>query len=288
MNLKNGSSSGVQGIMKQISLLLFVLVLVVLSNSQTTKVAPPAKQLQICGPLVKERIRTYFDREEIRPTQVINNTDDSGAWASKTTAIKIGDHTVEWIDKVEKHESESSLKINGELITLKDKRSVNQADGGRPVDFYVVNKWDQIKLYKLHEADVIGITMRPWTCTGLMCSVAAQLMYDVKTKQKTYFGSFRTDDETRLFGITNQNDYYYVAKNFDGDPHGLTVPQVVTYELYKRDKSGSFVVQTNSAGQRYFIKHITFPDMEFKGDEVMPKKEVSADKLEQNWIKKVD
>lgn len=64
--------------------------------------------------------------------------------------------------------------------------------------------------------------------------------------------------------------------------------QVVTYELYKRDKSGRFVVQTNSAGHRYFIKHTTFPQMEFKGDKVVPKKGVSADKFEQNWIEKVD
>lgn len=270
--------------------LLFVSVLAfaLLSKPQVPNAAITSQLSPNCGPSVSERLRNYFDGEEIRPTHIINNTDDPGAWKSKSSTIKIGDHTIRWIDKVGKLTSESSLQIDGELIVLKDKQSVNNADEEKPIDLEVVGEWDQIKLYKLNEGDVIGVTLRPRMCTGLMCGVAAQLMYDVRTKQKTYFGTFRTDDETRLFRITKNNDYYYVAKNFEGDPHGVTTPKVITYELYKREASGRFVVQKNKAGEKYYIKLTMFPDMEFKGDEVVPKKELSPDKLEQNWITKID
>jgi hypothetical protein len=274
--------------MKWIFLFAALLALALLSNSQTLDVPIRAKQDTLCGPSVSERIRKYFDGEEIRPTQIVNNTDDPGIWISKTSTIKIGNHTIEWIDKVGKLTSESSLKIDGELITLEDKKGVNNADEDQPIRFISVGQWDQIKLYKFYDGDIIGLTMLPRMCTGLMCGVSAQLMYDVKTKQKTYFGTFRTDEETRLFRITNENNYYYIAKNFDGDPHGYTAPQVITYELYKREPSGKFVVQKNAAGEKYYIKHTILTDMEFDGDTVEPKKEPLRDKLEQNWIKKIN
>lgn len=274
--------------MKWPLLIVSVLAYALLSKSQAPNAAITSQLTPICGPSVSERIRNYFDGEEIRPSQIINNTYDPGLWKSSSETIKIGTHTIRWINKVRKLTSESFLQIDGELIVLKDKHSVNQADGDTPIDFDVVSEWDQIKLYKLSEGDVIGLTLRPRMCTGLMCGVAAQLIYDVRTKQKTYFGTFRSDYETRLFRITNDNDYYYVAKNFDGDPHGVTTPQVVTYELYKREPSGRFIVQRNAAGEKFYIKHTIFPDMEFKGDEVVPKKEPSPDKLEQNWITKID
>lgn len=274
--------------MKWTFLFATLLALSLLSNSQTSDVPTRANQDALCGPSVSERIRKYFDGEEIRPTQIVNNTGDLGRWKSKTSTIKIGDHTIEWIDKVGKLTEESSVKIDGELITLKDKKGVNNADEDRPISFDSVGQWDQIKLYKLYDLDVIGITMGPRSCTGLMCGVSAQLMYDVKTKQKTYFGTFRTDDETRLFRFTNENDYYYIAKNFDGDPHGDTAPQVITYELYKREPSGKFVVQKNATGEKYYIKHTILTDMEFDGDKVIPNKDLLPDKLELNWIKKIN
>ena len=265
-----------------------LLALAAISNSQNSNTHLTTEQAKTCGPSVAERLQNYFDNEEIRPTQVVNNIEDTGAWKSKTSTIRIGNHTIEWVDTVGRRDSESSIKIDGEMIALKDKRSTNQADGDRPIDLRDIEQWDQIKLYKLNEGDVVGITMLPRSCTGLMCGVAAQLIYDVKTKQKTYFGTFRTDDETRLFRITSGNDYYYVSKNFNGDPHGLTSPQVITYELFKREKSGRFVVQKNAAGEKYYIRHTVFPDMEFKGGDVVPKKELSPDTLEQNWIEKIE
>lgn len=267
-----------------LSLLMVGMLMISLANRST----PPREQPDICGPSAAERIRRYFDDKEIRPTQVINNTADLGRWTPKTSTIKIGTHTIRWTDKLVKLHGEATVRIDGELIVLKNLRSLNNANGNLPIDFRAVDQWDQIKLYKISGGDAIGITMHPRICTGLMCGVAAQLMYNVKKKQTTYFGTFRTDDETRLFRITNLNDYYYVSSNYDGDPGGLTTPQVVTYELYKLQPNGKFVVQSNPAGERYFIKHTTFPDMEFDGVITVQKKEIMADTLETNWINKID
>jgi hypothetical protein len=121
-----------------------------------------------------------------------------------------------------------------------------------------------------------------------MCGVSAQLLYDVKTRSTTFFGSFRTDFDVRFFRYGQDDTPYYVTKNFDGDPHGVTTPAVVSYELYKLKSDGQFLIQKDETGKPYSIKHTTFPDMEIKGEEVVARKELKDDELEQNWIKKVE
>ena len=50
---------------------------------------------KICGPTASERLKTYFDLNEEKPAQIINNVDDNGLWESKVQSVKIGVHVVE-------------------------------------------------------------------------------------------------------------------------------------------------------------------------------------------------
>lgn len=241
-----------------------------------------------CGPSIEERLRNHFDGYEIRPDLVVNNNDDFGGVKSNLRTTPLANHRIVWITIVTKNDVETSIKIDQETISLKDKVSLNNADGDQKIKLDLVNDWDQIKLYKLGDREIIGITFKPLMRTGLMCSVSAQFLYDVNTKSKSFFGAYQTDHEVKLFRYGQDNTPYYVSRNFDGDPHGVTTPAIVSYELYKFQSNGRFTIQKDAAGKKYFIKYTTFPDMEFKGDEVVQKKELRADELAQNWIRKVE
>lgn len=92
----------------------------------------------------------------------------------------------------------------------------------------------------------------------------------------------------KLYRYGQDDTPYYVSRNFDGDPHGVTSPIIVSYELYKFGSNGQFRTQKDAVGKKYFIKHTTFPDMEIDRDTVKPRTELKADTLEQNWIKRID
>lgn len=179
------------------------------------------------------------------------------------------------------------MRINGDLITLWDKTTTNMPEGGNKFTLDMVGEWDQIKLFNLYNQTIIAISMRPRQCTGLMCGVGEQLWYDVKTNQKTYFGTYRTDSDARLFRFANKETFYVVSTNFEGDPHGVTSPAVVTYKLYSLQPDGQFRLQNNSAGVNYFIRHTRFPKMELVRDTLRLKKASTTDKLEQNWLEKI-
>ena len=112
-------------------------------------------------------------------------------------------------------------------------------------------------------------------CTGLGCSVNYYLIYDVLTKTKNFFGTFRTDNELELFNFGNDDKLDYVSKTYNGDAHGST-PIEFIYELYSMEANGQFNGQKNSNGLTYQIKHTTFPN-----------DTTEADKFEEHWIVKI-
>ncbi|MBX3244044.1 MAG: hypothetical protein KF685_06265 [Acidobacteria bacterium] len=269
-------------------LILFVSILFSIScigqSVETVKVTDAATD---CGSYIYERLDAYFTSNEITARQIINNT-HSGVRRSKTQKIRIGDHIVEWIDHIgDKPGSDrSSIKINGHLITLNDKKSLNDADGQNKLDLKLIGKWDQIKLYQLYEQDIIAVTMSPWMCTGLMCGVGAQMFYDAKTKHATFFGAYRTNFEAKLYDFADGNSFT-VATNFAGDPHGVTNPMVITYELHKLQPNGQFQIQKNDIGQNYFIRHTIFPDTEIEEDKGKNDNGERPGRLEQDWIRPI-
>lgn len=270
--------------------LIFITLLTVLASSCATRVASTSVDAPVasdCQPYFAERLRAYFDLHEVKADQILNNDSDSGPLKSGTETIKIGRHEIEWIDSIQGMKAESKVRINDELILLNGEQSVNAADGEAKIDMQVVAEWRQVKLYKLLDQELIAVGMGPKSCTGLMCGVGAQLWYDVKSKQKTFFGTYRTDFDVRLFRFTNDNLYQLVSTNFAGDPHGTTGSATITYELYELQPDGKFQIRKNAAARKYFIKLTSFPDSEFDGDRVRKLKRVKPDSLEQNWIEKL-
>lgn len=241
---------------------------------------------KICGPTANERLKTYLELNEEKPAQIINNVDGDGLWESKMQSIKIGDHVIEWTDKVEKLTTISSIKIDDQILTFTGIQSINEADENRRIDIDVVGEWRQIKLYELFDQEIIGVTVGPRSCTGLMCGVAAQILYDVRTKKATFFGTFRADNEVRLFRFKNEDVFYYLAKRFDGDPHGFDKASV-TYSAYALKPNGVVELKRNYADKPYFIKYTYYPSV-FDTRSKKNRPATRSDILEQNWIEKID
>lgn len=198
-----------------------------------------------------------------------------------------GAQTIQWIDDVSTKSSRSSIRINGELISLGEQKTLNIPVEDWDFTLGMVNQWDQIKLYEFGDQTIIAVSMSQRACTGLGCSIGAQIWYDVNTKQKTYFGTYRSDPDVRLFYLPESQGYFLISTHFEGDPHHVTAPAVMRYEFYKLQTDGSFRVQTDAKGKNYFLKHTSFPDAEFSGDKIVEKKARTPDCLEQNWVEDV-
>lgn len=213
---------------------------------------------------INDKLNRHFELYRIKPSIQINNTEGN------QTVIQLANHKIKWFDK----DDETKIKIDNDLFTLKDQATLNIVHYGKDtVDF--ANNWDEIKLYKHNDKEYIGIRMSFAPCTGLGCSVEYFLIYDVETKTKNFFGTFRTDDELELFDFSNDDKVDYVSKTYSGDAHGST-PIEFIYELYSMDPKGHFREQKDSNGLTYQIKHITFPSDTTKTDE-----------LTERWITKL-
>jgi len=236
-------------------------------NSSTTqpseKLVTKAEMLEI-ETNINDKLKRHFELYRIKPSIEINNTEGN------QTDIQLANHKIKWFDK----DDETKIKIDNDLFTLKDKVTLNIVHYGKDsVDF--TNNWDEIKLFRNNDREYIGIRMSFSPCTGLGCSVDYFLIYDVKTKTKNFFGTFRTDNELELFNFSNDDKIDFVAKTFNGDAHGST-PIEFIYELYSMDTNGQFKEQKDKGGLTYQIKHTTFPNDTTKTDE-----------LWEHWIAKI-
>jgi hypothetical protein len=227
----------------------------------------------VCGPPLAERLELYFLRSELRAKHIVNNDLDPGPIKAGTEKVELGGVIVEWISTLKpKYEVDIAIKINGYRLELKNQKSTNLADEDRAIEPTMVDQWDQIRLYDLgNDRRVVAITLRPRMCTGLMCGVAAQLYFDLKSKKAALFGTYRTDGEAKLYSFgPDGNEAFVVATNFAGDPHGTVAPLTLTYELYRLIHDGRFV------HEKYFIKHIQ-----------QPEKSDKTDTVEERWIERL-
>jgi hypothetical protein len=213
---------------------------------------------------IHNRLNDYFEAFRLKPSIYIKNIEGN------QTEIDLRKHKIKWVDT----EFETKIKIDNDLFSLKDKATLNIVwDKYENVDF--VNNWDEIKLFRYNNRELIGIRMSFQPCSGLACSVDYFLIYDVLTKTKNFFGTFRTDNKLDLFDFHNDDKLDYVAKTFNGDAQGST-PMDFIYELYSMDTNGQFKAQKNSSGMTYQLKYTTFPN-----DTTL------TEKFEQNWITEI-
>jgi hypothetical protein len=251
--------------MNRLLALIILTIFVSCDNKTENEKADSKKQESKTSFLDQGRIDHYFSEYEIKPSVETNNNE-----GGTETEIQLLKHKIKWLDA----DDETKIKIDNDLFALKDKATLNLVwDNHDSVDFS--NNWDEMKLYKINGRELIGIRMSFQPCTGLGCGVDYFLIYDVQTKAKNFFGTFRTDNKLALYNFNNDDRIDYVSKTFSGDAQGAT-PMEFIYELYSMDPNGHFVLQKDSSGQTYQIKQTTFPNDSTK-----------TETFEQRWLTEI-
>jgi len=247
--------------------LITFLILTILAscNNKTENKTPDVKtQARNISSFDRGNLDYYFAEYEIKPSIAVKNTEGN------QTEIQLSRHKIKWINA----HDETKIKIDNDLFTLKDKATINIVWRNKDtVDF--ADNWDEMKLYKFNEREILGIRMSNHRCFGLGCSVDYFLVYDFQTKTKTFFGTFRTDNKLALYNFKNDEKLDYLSKTFSGDAGGST-PMEFIYELYSMENNGHFVQQKSSSGQTYQIKQTTFPNDTTK-----------TETFEQRWLTEI-
>jgi hypothetical protein len=213
---------------------------------------------------IHEQLRTYIDKHRITPSITVNNSEGN------QTDIQLSNHKIKWINT----ENEIKIEIDNDIFSIMDKITLNNVqDSEDSVNF--ANNWDEIKLYKYDDREIVGIRMLNAPCTGIGCSVNYYLIYDLKTKTKNFFGTFRTDNELALYDFRKDGKVDYLSKSFIGDAQGSTQMKFI-YELFSMQPNGQFKQQKDTNGKAYQIIQTTFPEDTTK-----------TDLFEQDWIEKI-
>jgi hypothetical protein len=241
---------------------------------------PPVEETKIQSSQTKvpieKRLKYYLYDREITPSVVINNTDRD------QTEIKLEDNKIEWI----RGDKEAKVKINGDLITLKDKSSLNNADVSGKIQGDMVDNWRQIKLFKVNNRKLIGIEMGSEFCTGLMCSVTFFLIYDLETKSTNFFGDFRIDHELKLYDFKNDGTIDFLSTTNVGFTYTENSEFKHLYELYALDEKGSFQRQLDTNQKPYYFNR-TFKTLEVRDRYDEDYRELD-NKFERNWIEEIN
>jgi hypothetical protein len=124
---------------------------------------------------------------------------------------------------------------------------------------------------------LIGIGMGSHPCTGTGCGVTFFLVYDLKTKSKSFFGSYRVNNEIKLYDFGNNGTIDFLSGTYAGGSDGVAKEIANIHELYTMDENGSFKLQSDKTGKKFFFKRI------FK---VNGYKELDG-KFVRNWIEEI-
>jgi hypothetical protein len=231
---------------------------------------PPVEEKKTQSPLTKEKVgkklEYYLYGREIKPSVIVNNTERD------QTEIDLENNKIKWI----RDKKETRVDINGDIFTLKDKSSINNADDSEKISGNIVDNWREIKFYKINNRKLIAINMGSEFCTGLMCSVSFYLIYDLKTRSKNFFGDFRTGIEMKLYDFGNDGtiDFLSTTNDFTYTP-GIEIKHI--YNLYTLEEEGIFQVKKDKKQKPFFIKRV------FSSDNY----EELIDKFEQHWIEEI-
>lgn len=232
---------------------------------------PPKDEKRIQSPQVVESVEkkfvNYLYGREIKPSIIVNNTHRD------QTKINLENNTVEWL----RSEKETKIKINGDLFSLKHQKTINDFEIGRKENVDFANDWEQIKFYKFGDRKIIGISMGNEPCTGIGCSVAFQLIYDLKTKSKTFFGTYRIQREVNLYDFKNDGTMDYLGKTYIGESDGVAKEISNLYKLYSMDEKGIFHLELDKKQNPYYIKRVFDAENHSELD----------NKFETNWIEEI-
>ncbi len=221
---------------------------------------------------VEDKLELYFRRTEIRPAIVFNNL-YSGRREERKEEIKVSIHTVIWFHSF----TETKIKINDELISLKNKKTQNNVWGEDKDNVDFADNWDQIKFFKFGDRELIGISMFSDPCTGTGCRVQMILIYDLKTKIANFFGTYRflLDREFGLFDFGNDGKLDFLSGTYESK--GISDEFQNTYEIFTLSSAGVFQLQLNKAGKPYYMKRVYEEENYEEVDE----------KFEYDWIEEI-
>lgn len=223
---------------------------------------------------VEKKLKFYFRRTEIKPEIIFNNL-YFGRREERKEEIKLLNHRVIWFHSFK----ETKVKINDHLISLKDKKTLNNVwgEGKDNVDF--TNKWNQIKFFKFGDRELIGISMHNDPCTGIGCRVQMTLIYDLKTKTANFFGTYRflLDREFGLYDFGNDGKLNFLSGTYEGESEGINDWFLNKYEMFTLNNDGVFQLQSNGKGDPYFMKRVYKEENYEKIDE----------KFEYEWIEEI-
>lgn len=236
--------------------------------------SPDVRQTRFKKIPVKEGLEDYFYREEIKPRVIVNNL-DSGV----DQPAPLGRHTVKWVRGDDR--SGSKIDIDGNVIALKGKMSLNHfhetaIDSSREVNFG--NEWDEVRLYDTGERELIFVSMFNHPCTGTGCRVRFVLIYDLKTKISSFFGSYRDLTEAKLFRFGAFGTLDFLAPTYSELLPSASAEFSQKYVLYSMDSaSGKFTIRKDPKGAPYFLKRVYGEDDYVELDK----------KFEMNWFEDI-
>lgn len=266
--------------LKLLPLLLVLLLLASLVPAQkpVTPEPPPIPVVRQTKREVKklsvnEGLEDYLDRAEIRPHMIVNNREPG---VDQPEAL--GKHRVKWIRSEEEN---SKVIINGDVIALKGKLSLNHLrasdnDSGREVNF--ANEWKQVRLYNFGERELIWISMFYHPCTGIGCGVEFVLVYDLKTKNASFFGSYRSFTEAKIFDLGNDGTIDFLASTYSELTPADALVIVHRFNAYTMDKNtGKFAIRKVAKGAPYFLKRVYEEYGDLEDDK----------KFEMNWFETI-
>jgi len=232
--------------MTKILILLFYLILFSACKEKTIENNKKQK-IYVIQKNIQDTLDYYFYKYEIEPEIIINNVEGN------KKEVSFLSHKIKWFDK----DDETKIQIDNDLLNLRKEVTLNnvQGEGVDSVDF--ANNWDQIKYFKFNDDELIGIRMSFYPCTGLGCSVDYFLIYDLQRKTKNYFGTFRADNELKLFHFNNDEQYRidYLSKSYYDLTDSSGDKREIVYELFSLSNQGKFILQKGNQGIPYYIKH---------------------------------
>lgn len=223
---------------------------------------------------VEKKLKFYFRHTQIKPAIIFNNL-YIGRREERKEEIKVLNHTVIWFHSFK----ETKVKINDELISLKNKKTLNAVWGENKDKVDFANNWDQIKFFKFGDRELIGISMFNDPCTGIGCRVQMILIYDLKTKTANFFGTYRflLDREFGLYDFGNDGRLDFLSGTYKGEGEGIIDGFHNIYEIFTLKNSGLFQLKSNRNGKPYFIKRVYKEENYEEIDE----------KFEHDWIEEI-
>jgi len=184
-------------------------------------------------------IDNYLRTKMIEPTLRFNN--------DGRKEFQLLQHKISWKEL----EKGIEITIDGNSVNTCGKQTSN-AVWGSGVDNVNVNYLQQVNIYE--DECLMGFVLTYIPCTGLGCSVNYQLIYDLKTKQESYFGRFRTGFEFELYNFNSDKKPDYLSKTFYGrNALGVDTTEFV---LYSKTEHGTFEEFKSANQERYWFKHI--------------------------------